>query len=86
MQILKSVGWTGTRTFSCCWQSLLWTLIPALCWLHPGSNDYLGLEAEWEIQVRTLDVLPGPIQNQMSFQRFSIRLECVDGLWWVEGS
>jgi hypothetical protein len=52
----------------------------------PGSNAYLGLSSPWEIQVRTLDVLPGPISNQMSFQTFSIRLECVDGLWWVEGS
>ena len=52
----------------------------------PGSNAYLGLTASWEIQVRTLDIMPGPIQNGMSFQRWSIRLECIDGLWWVEGS
>jgi len=51
-----------------------------------GSNAYLGLQVEWEIQARTLDILPGPIQDKMSFQRWSFRLECVDGLWWVEGS
>ena len=52
----------------------------------PGSNSYLGLVSPWTIQVRTLDVMPGPILNRMSFQTWSIRLECVDGLWWVEGS
>ena len=52
----------------------------------PGSNAYLGLTVDWEIQVRTLDLMPGPILNNMSFQRWSIRLECIDGLWWVEGS
>jgi hypothetical protein len=52
----------------------------------PGSNDYLGLEAEWEIQARTLDQMPGPIHDLMSFQQWSFRLECIDGLWWVEGS
>ena len=52
----------------------------------PGSNDYLGLTTEWEIQVRVADILPGPIQNLMSFQRWSIRLYCVDGDFWTEGS
>lgn len=61
-------------------------LVPATLTAAPGSNSYLGLVAEWEIEVRTLDIMPGPIQNQMSFQRWSIRMECIDGLWWVEGS
>jgi hypothetical protein len=52
----------------------------------PGSNDYLGLATSWEIQARTLDQLAGDIQNAMSFQRWSFRLECIDGLWWVSGS
>lgn len=52
----------------------------------PGSNSYLGLQVPWEIEVRVLDALPGPILNHMSFQTWSVRLECVDGLWWVEGS
>ena len=60
--------------------------VPGSLIAGPGSNAYLGLVADWEIQVRTLDLLPGPIQNNMSFQRWSIRLECIDGLWWVEGS
>lgn len=50
-----------------------------------GSNSYLGLGGStWTIQARTLDQMPGPIQNHMSFQRWSFRLECIDGLWWVE--
>ena len=61
-------------------------LVPATLEAAPGSNAYLGLQSPWEIQVRTLDILPGPILNQMSFQRWSIRMECIDGLWWVEGS
>lgn len=52
----------------------------------PGSNSYLGLVASWEIQVRVLDLMPGPIRNGMSLQTWSIRMECIDGLWWVEGS
>lgn len=61
-------------------------LVPSTLTIAPGSNAYLGLLTEWEIEVRTLDLLPGPILNQMSFQRWSIRMECIDGLWWVEGS
>lgn len=61
-------------------------LVPATLTAAAGSNAYLGLQADWTIQVRTLDVMPGPILNQMSFQRWSIRMECIDGLWWVEGS
>lgn len=59
---------------------------PGALVVSPGSNGYLGLSAPWTIQVRTLDLMPGPILNKMSFQRWSVRLECVDGLWWVEGS
>jgi hypothetical protein len=51
-----------------------------------GSNDYLGLESTFTIQVRTIDLMAGPIQNAMSFQRWSIRLECIDGVWWDAGS
>lgn len=51
-----------------------------------GSNSYLGLSNSWEIQARTLDIMPGPIRDLMSFQTWSFRLECVDGLWWVEGT
>lgn len=51
----------------------------------PGSNNYLGLEADWLIEARTLDFMPGPIRNHMSFQTFSFRLEAVasNGEWWA---
>lgn len=61
-------------------------LSPGSLIVGPGSNSYLGLAADWEIQARTLEPLPGPIRDKMSFQTWSITLECIDGLWWVEGS
>jgi hypothetical protein len=49
----------------------------------PGSNAYLGLTGSKSISVRTLDQMAGDIQNAMSFQRWSFRLECIDGTWWA---
>lgn len=52
----------------------------------PGSNGYLGLTDNAEIQARTLDLMAGPIRSRMSHQTWSIRLESVDGVWWDLGS
>lgn len=61
-------------------------LNPTTLIVSPGSNGYLGLIDSAEIQARTVDVMPGPITSRMSYQTWSMKLECVDGVWWDLGS
>lgn len=59
---------------------------PGTLEVSPGAATvpYLGLLGTASIEARTLDQMAGPIESRMSFQTWSFRLECVDGLWWSE--
>lgn len=57
---------------------------PGTLLVGPGSISYLGLPSDFEIEVRSLDVMEGPIESHMHKQEWSIELEAVDGFWWTE--
>jgi len=61
-------------------------LSPGSLIITPGSNGYLGLFDDAEIQARTEDVMPGPITSRMSYQTWSMKLQAIDGIWWDLGS
>jgi len=61
-------------------------LNPGSLIISPGSNGYLGLLDDAEIQARTVDVMAGPIIARMSYQTWSVKLEAIDGVWWDLGS
>lgn len=61
-------------------------LAPGALVVTPGSDSYLGLTDDATIQARTIDVMPGPIISHQSYQRWSFKLEGIDGFWWDLGS
>lgn len=61
-------------------------LAPGSLVVTGGADSYLGLTDSASIEVRTVDVMPGPILSHQSYQRWSFKLEGVDGIWWAEGS
>lgn len=52
--------------------------------VSPGTENYLGLATPATIQVRTLDIMEGPIRSRMSYQEFSIELISIDPDWVIE--
>ena len=62
------------------------SLAPGTLVASPGSNGYLGLEDDAEIQARTVDVMGGSIRSRMSYQTLSFKLESIDEVGWDLGS
>lgn len=54
--------------------------------LPPGSllipDGYLGVSGDVELDVRTVNIMPGRILSCMSFQTWSIKLLAVDPVYW----
>lgn len=54
--------------------------------LAPGSllisDGYLGVSGDVEINVRTVNLIPGRILNCMSYQTWTVELLAVDPVYW----
>jgi hypothetical protein len=55
--------------------------------MFPDSAPYLGLADHYSLNARVVNAISGPVQAHMSYQTWSIELECVDSPPdWTPGS
>jgi hypothetical protein len=60
---------------------------PAAPAQFPDAAPYLGLTDNYSLNARVVNAISGPVQAHMSYQTWSIELECVDSPpEWVAGS